>query len=169
MAAPPDRDDRDIHAPPEGSASEAGDRIPAEEEALLARVRESLAARAAEAAPRRRTAAATAGAAATTTTTGAGSGSGAAAAAARYDQELIALRDEIAEARLEDVAALVAQMERLQGVSLQRAEARAVLVDPDAPYFGHLRLREEGGDGRSVTRDVFVGRATFVDAARRVH
>src|SRR5215510_12949075 len=99
------------------------DDIPAEEEALLARVRRSLAERAAEAMPRRR----------------AGEGGG---VSIRYDQELIALRDEIAEARLEDVAALVAQMERLQGVSLQRAEAQAVLVDPDSPYFGHLRLTE---------------------------
>jgi len=113
-------------------------------------VRESLAARAAEAAALRRKRV----------------GSG--ATSAQYDQELIALRDEMAEARLEDVAALVAQMERLQGVSLRRAEAQAVLVDPDAPYFGHLRLREEGQAG-TITRDVFVGRATFVDPARRVH
>ena len=31
-----------------------------------------------------------------------------------YDQELVSLRDQIAEARLEDVPALIAQMERLQ-------------------------------------------------------
>jgi DNA helicase-2/ATP-dependent DNA helicase PcrA len=119
------------------------DDIPAEEEALLARVRTSLAERTATAAPPGREG----------------------GTSARYDQELIALRDEIAEARLEDVAALVAQMERLQGVSLRRAEAQAVLVDPDAPYFGHVRLREDGG----AERDVLIGRATFVDPARRVN
>ena len=36
--------------------------------------------------------------------------------------EMVALRDEIGEARLEDVPALVAQMERLQGVALTRAD-----------------------------------------------
>ena len=63
----------------------------------------------------------------------------------RYDAELLALRDEIGEARLEDVPALVAQMERLQGISARRAEAEGVLVDPKSPYFAHMRLRE--GDG----------------------
>jgi DNA helicase-2/ATP-dependent DNA helicase PcrA len=86
-----------------------------------------------------------------------------------YDQELVALRDEIAEARMEDVAALIAQMERLQGVSLQKAEARSVLVDPHSPYFGHLRLREQAPDGRTVDRDVLVGRATFIDPSNRVN
>src|SRR5512136_2062486 len=63
------------------------------------------------------------------------------------DDELLALRDEIGEARLEDVPALVAQMERLQEVSLTRAELETMLVDPRSPYFGHLRLRERL-DGR---------------------
>jgi DNA helicase-2/ATP-dependent DNA helicase PcrA len=130
----------------------AGDRdIPAEEEALLGRVRQSLAERAAEAAAERRARV------------------GAAATSAQYDQELIALRDEMAEARLEDVAALVAQMERLQGVSLRRAEAQAVLVDPDVPYFGHLALHEEVPGRAPVERDVLIGRATYVDPARRVN
>src|SRR3954470_21563398 len=78
----------------------------------------------------------------------------------RYDEELIALRDELSEARREDVPALIAQMERLQGVSLRRAEAQGVLVDPRSPYFGHLRLREQAS-GRDVERDVLVGRASF--------
>src|SRR6185436_18494952 len=82
---------------------------------------------------------------------------------------LVALRDEIAEARMEDVAALIAQMERLQGVSLQKAEARSLLVDPASPYFGHLRLRERTPDGRSVERDVLIGRATFIDPASRIN
>ena len=56
---------------------------------------------------------------------------------------MVALRDEISEARLEDVPALVAQMERLQGVALTRADLQTILVDPAAPYFGHLRLREQ--------------------------
>jgi DNA helicase-2/ATP-dependent DNA helicase PcrA len=117
-----------------------GEHIPAEEEQLLARVERSLAEHAG--ADRREL--------------------------HRYDEELIALRDEIGEARREDVPALIAQMERLQGVSLRRAEAHGVLVDPSSPYFGHLRLREQTG-GRDVERDVLVGRASFIDAANRVN
>ena len=87
----------------------------------------------------------------------------------RYAQELMALRDEVGEARLEDVPALIAQMERLEGVSLQKGDAGSVLVDPGAPYFGHLRLSERGAGGRPIERDVLIGRATFVDPERRVN
>jgi DNA helicase-2/ATP-dependent DNA helicase PcrA len=118
-----------------------GDDIPSEEERLLARVNGSLAARA----------------------------GGDKKELHRYDQELIALRDEIGEARREDVPALIAQMERLQGVSLRRAEAQGVLVDPRSPYFGHLRLREQVPGRGAVERDVLVGRAGFIDPATRVN
>jgi DNA helicase-2/ATP-dependent DNA helicase PcrA len=120
--------------------------IPAEEERLLARVLASLAAHA----PAARAAA---------------------GAAPRRDNivEMIALRDEIGEARLEDVPALVAQMERLQNVSLTRGDLQTILVDPATPYFGHLRLREQVRGRGPVERDVFIGRATFVDAAARVN
>jgi DNA helicase II / ATP-dependent DNA helicase PcrA len=85
------------------------------------------------------------------------------------DDELIALRDEIGEARLEDVPALVAQMERLQEVSLTRAERQSMLVDPRSPYFGHLRLREDVAGRGLVERDVLIGRATFTDPKLRVY
>src|ERR1039457_350255 len=85
------------------------------------------------------------------------------------NDELVALRDEIGEARLEDVPALVAQMERLQEVSLTRAELQTMLVDPRSPYFGHLRLRERVAGRGDVERDIFIGRATFTDAKARVH
>ena len=120
--------------------------IPAEEEAILQRVSSSLAARQAVRPSER----------------------------ARYDADLVAMRDEIGEARLEDVAALVAQMERLQGISLRRAEAQGVLVDPQQPYFGHMRLREirhipgATAPGRERVRDVLIGRATFVDPANEI-
>ncbi len=80
----------------------------------------------------------------------------------------MALRDEIGEARLEDVPALIAQMERLQEVSLTRADLQTMLVDPRSPYFGHLRLRERVGDRGEVERDVFIGRATFTDPRTRI-
>jgi DNA helicase-2/ATP-dependent DNA helicase PcrA len=124
------------------SDEEADDAIPVEEERLLARVVDSLRG----AAPR------------------AGQ-----EARGQANDELIALRDEIGEARLEDVPALVAQMERLQEVSLTRAELQTMLVDPRSPYFGHLRLRERVTGRGDVERDVFIGRATFTDAKARVH
>lgn len=117
------------------------DAIPAEEERLLARVQQSLR-----------------GAAPRSVRGGRG----------HANDELLALRDEIGEARLEDVPALVAQMERLQEVSLTRAELETMLVDPRSPYFGHLRLREQSPGRAPVERDVLIGRATFTDAKARI-
>jgi DNA helicase II / ATP-dependent DNA helicase PcrA len=131
------------------------DEIPREEERLLDRVLASLAAHAA-ALPKPGGA------------NGARSREGAAARRA-YDEELVALRDEIGEARLEDVPALVAQMERLQMVGVTRADLQTILVDPASPYFGHLRLREEVRGRGAVERDVFIGRATYVDPKSRVN
>jgi len=123
--------------------------IPAEEDQLLTRVRNSLA-----------DAAAAAAGAKTSPT---------AARHARADDELVALRDEIGEARLEDVPQLVAQMERMQGVALNRTELQSILVDPASPYFGHLRLRETIAGRGQVERDVLIGRATYVDPKTRVN
>jgi DNA helicase-2/ATP-dependent DNA helicase PcrA len=78
---------------------------------------------------------------------------------ADYEEELLSLRDQIAAARLEDVPALVQQMERLSGIAARRAENVVEPVDPRSPYFGHLRLREKArGD-----RDVLIGKTTLVD------
>lgn len=84
-----------------------------------------------------------------------------------YDNELLSLRDQIAEARLEDVPALLAQMERLAGISAQRNELRAGLVDPNNPYFAHLRLREKDLRG-TRERDVFIGKTTYIDSEANV-
>ncbi|HEX2678241.1 MAG TPA: 3'-5' exonuclease [Polyangiales bacterium] len=75
-----------------------------------------------------------------------------------YDSELVALRDQIAEARLEDVPALVAQMERLQQVAARRADVTVGEVDAGSPYFGRLVLLE--GNRK---REVLIGRATYLD------
>jgi len=127
--------------------------IPAEEEELLGRVRASLTAALTRqpGTPRRPADAA------------------AASNVRRADEELVALRDEIGEARLEDVPQLVAQMERLQGVALTRADLQTILVDPASPYFGHLRLRENVAGRGVVERDVLIGRATYVDPKTRVN
>lgn len=78
---------------------------------------------------------------------------------ADYEDELLSLRDQIAAARLEDVPALVQQMERLSGIAARRAENTVEPVDPRSPYFGHLRLREKGRG----ERDVLIGKTTHVD------
>ncbi len=80
-----------------------------------------------------------------------------------YDEELISLRDQIAEARAEDLPPLVQQMERLQGIAQRRAEIAGVEVDPGSPYFGHMKLVE----GKR-SRDLLIGNATYVDSDRGV-
>jgi DNA helicase II / ATP-dependent DNA helicase PcrA len=76
-----------------------------------------------------------------------------------YDAQLIALRDQIQEARLEDVPPLIEEMERLTEVAARRAKVVEGAVDPDSPYFGRLVL-EEG----EKKREVLIGKATYIDA-----
>ena len=79
---------------------------------------------------------------------------------ADYEADMISLRDQIAVARLEDVPALMQQMERIAGIAARRAENVQEAVDPKSPYFGHIRLKEEG----KPVRDVLIGKATLIDA-----
>ncbi|MBM4362091.1 MAG: AAA family ATPase, partial [Deltaproteobacteria bacterium] len=76
-----------------------------------------------------------------------------------YDAQLLALRDEIAAARMEDVPPLLEQMERLQGIAARQRELVEGTVDPRSPYFARMVLREGG-----KTREVLVGRSTYVDS-----
>ena len=75
-----------------------------------------------------------------------------------YDAELIALRDQIREARLEDIPPLVEEMERLQQVANRRAKVMEGAVDAQSPYFGRMVLEE---DDRK--REILIGRSTFLD------
>ncbi len=84
-------------------------------------------------------------------------------ASVNYDAELIALRDEIASARMEDVPPLLEQMERLQGLAATRREVTEGFVDARSPYFGHLVLHE--GERR---REVLIGRSTYLDSSAGV-
>ncbi len=127
------RTSEDAAAPGEAPASAAPDlAIPHEEERLLERVRAHLATVKPTAPP----------------------------PVFDYHDQMIALRDEIACARLEDVPALEQQMIRLQGIAARRAENVVEPVDPKIPYFGHLRLREKG----RADRDVLIGKTTLVDS-----
>jgi DNA helicase-2/ATP-dependent DNA helicase PcrA len=76
-----------------------------------------------------------------------------------YDAELIALRDQIREARLEDIPPLIEEMERLQQVAQRRAKVMEGMVDVASPYFGRMVLEEEGRK-----REILVGRSTFLDS-----
>jgi DNA helicase-2/ATP-dependent DNA helicase PcrA len=76
-----------------------------------------------------------------------------------HDQTLITLRDEIASARIEDVPALIQQMEQVAAVQSQLGKQQVEPIDPKSPYFGHLRL-EEKGRGK---RDVLIGKTTYID------
>lgn len=76
----------------------------------------------------------------------------------RHDAELMALRDQIGEARNEDVAALLAAMIHTAGVARVDVPKAAGMVDPQTPYFGHMRL-EEGGR----KRDVLIGKRGMID------
>ncbi|MBI2374600.1 MAG: ATP-binding domain-containing protein [Deltaproteobacteria bacterium] len=73
-----------------------------------------------------------------------------------YDQDLISLRDQISEARLEDVSPLVAEMYRLAALGARSGPASALPVDVKSPYFGHLRLVDQ-----RKTREVLVGSRAF--------
>jgi DNA helicase-2/ATP-dependent DNA helicase PcrA len=83
---------------------------------------------------------------------------------ADYEEQLLALRDEIAASRMEDVPALMQQMERIHGISARRIENVVEPVDPRSPYFGHLRLREKGRG----ERDVLIGKTTHINGAAGV-
>ena len=57
-----------------------------------------------------------------------------------FDAELIDLRDQIAEAKPEDIAALVEQMTRISAVAQRYGKGRDLPLDPNVPYFAHMRL-----------------------------
>lgn len=80
-----------------------------------------------------------------------------------YDSQMLALRDEIAAARTEDVPPLLEQMERLQSLATRRREKSQGFIDPRSPYFGHLSLEENG-----KRREVLIGRATYLDTTAGV-
>ncbi|MCB9666702.1 MAG: UvrD-helicase domain-containing protein [Myxococcales bacterium] len=76
-----------------------------------------------------------------------------------YDAELINLRDQINEARMEDVPPLIEEMERLQQVAARRAQVTAGHVDADSPYFARMVLEEN-----DQKREVLIGRSTYLDS-----
>ena len=67
--------------------------------------------------------------------------------------EIIEIRDSLAEARTEDLPALMAQMERMVILKHQQQNTQSSsFIDPESPYFGHMRLLENGRE-----RDLLIG------------
>lgn len=77
---------------------------------------------------------------------------------------LVKLREEMPHAKAEDRAALMEQYNRNLALLEQIREARgAPQVDPDSPYFAHVRLRERGRE-----RDLCIGKATRIQDGVRI-
>ena len=83
--------------------------------------------------------------------------------ASDLDADLISLRDQIGEARPEDLPPLVEQMTRLAALRARLGGGRQLPVDITSPYFAHIRLREH-----SKTKDVLVGKRGFIDRQSNV-
>lgn len=80
-----------------------------------------------------------------------------------FDQELVQLRDMIAEAKPEDLPPLVEQMTRLAAIRGRLGGSRSLPVDVASPYFAHMVLSEDG-----KSRDVLVGKRGFIDRKHNV-
>lgn len=76
------------------------------------------------------------------------------------DARMLELRDDVAVAKPEDLPALFEQMHNVGALRAQRGKGAEGGVDRASPYFGHLRLQENG-----KRRDVLIGSRSYVDTA----
>jgi DNA helicase-2/ATP-dependent DNA helicase PcrA len=83
--------------------------------------------------------------------------------ASDLDVDLLSLRDQIAEARAEDLPPLIEQMTRLAALKARIGGGQSLPVDITSPYFAHMRLREH-----AKTRDVMIGKRGFIDRSSNV-
>lgn len=83
--------------------------------------------------------------------------------ASDLDADLISLRDQIAEARPEDLPPLVEQMTRLAALRARLGGGVSLPIDIASPYFAHMRLREH-----DKSKDVMVGKRGFIDRKSNV-
>ncbi|HEY0991147.1 MAG TPA: ATP-binding domain-containing protein [Kofleriaceae bacterium] len=83
--------------------------------------------------------------------------------ASEIDADLVSLRDQIAEARPEDLPPLVEQMTRVAALRARLGGGKQLPVDITSPYFAHIRLREHGR-----SKDVLVGKRGFIDRQSNV-
>jgi len=76
------------------------------------------------------------------------------------DARLLELREDVAVAKPEDLPALFEQMHHLGALRAQRGKGIAGSIDAKNPYFGHLRLEEDG-----KRRDILIGAKSYVDSS----
>ncbi|MCP4810229.1 MAG: ATP-binding domain-containing protein [Proteobacteria bacterium] len=79
-------------------------------------------------------------------------------------EELLRIREELGGAKAEDLGSLMTQFDQLHALLGQIRRARKTEdVDPDSPYFAHMRLREDGKD-----RNLYLGKVTRIDHGLRI-
>jgi DNA helicase-2/ATP-dependent DNA helicase PcrA len=83
--------------------------------------------------------------------------------ASDLDADLLSLRDQIAEARAEDLPPLIEQMTRLASLKARIGGGAQLPIDITSPYFAHMRLKEKG-----KSRDVMIGKRGFIDRESNV-
>ncbi len=72
---------------------------------------------------------------------------------------LLELRDQAATAKPEDLPSIFEQMHNIGALQAQRGKGAAGVLDMNSPYFGHLRLEENG-----KRRDILIGPRSYVDS-----
>lgn len=82
-----------------------------------------------------------------------------------FDKELVALRDQMAEEREEDLPVLVEHMTRLAALAQNRRPKAAAPVDLGTPYFAHMRIVAKDADG---PLDILIGKRGLIDRAANV-
>lgn len=86
-------------------------------------------------------------------------------AAGDYDQDLVELRDALAEEKLlDDRAALVEQMDRIAALAATRARHIEGVVNRHSPYFAHMRIEDDDGK----RRDILLGKQAFIADGVRI-
>jgi DNA helicase-2/ATP-dependent DNA helicase PcrA len=93
--------------------------------------------------------------------------------ASDFERDLIALRDQLADEKPEDLPSLVEQMTRVSALAAGRRGGKAALpIDAASPYFAHMRLRTEGKSGSPLREqnilDILIGRRGLIDRAAGV-
>ncbi len=75
-----------------------------------------------------------------------------------YYQDILELRQLIAESKEEDAPMLTASMERLLVLQKKQEEQKANKINPNSPYFGHIKIEEEN----STEREILIGTASMI-------
>jgi len=83
-----------------------------------------------------------------------------------YQNDLIALREALAEEKLDDDRAMIMdQMDRIAAISQKSGlSSTAADINPDNPYFAHLGYLDENNE----QKDVLIGKNTFIEGNVRI-